>query len=133
MVEKRRRMTQAGITMVEVLVALLLFCIIGLGLTKSAVAAINYQKRTEIANLAKNLAVSKAEELSGVKLDELTSAYNHTETDISIATHEIKFNRTTAITVNADGSRTITISVTSSTPLLPNPVSFSTRFAPWEA
>lgn len=92
-----------------------------------------FQKHAELGNLATNLAVSKIEELSGVDPTTLDAGDNSTETGLVIEGHEITFDRETEITVNADGSRTITVSVSSPSALLLAPVDYTTRFAPWES
>ena len=117
----------------EALVALFLFSLVGLGLAKSMITSISLQKQAEIGNLARNLAVSKAEELSGVNIDNLNNSYDSTESNLTVTGHNIKFTRVTDVTVNSDGSRTIDISVSSTSFVMTKPVTYSTRFAPWES
>ena len=129
----RPRLVQVGSSLVEVLVAVSIFALIGLSATRSAMSSIRYQKNVEVSNIARNLAISKAETLSGVRIDLLTTASGGTESDLSVPGHTIKFTRSTTVSVNSDGSRTISVVITSSSPLLLSPVSYSTRFAPWES
>lgn len=112
--------------------ALTIFSMVGLALAQSAIVSMHFQKQAEIGNLAKNLAVSKVEELSGVPLSDLDDSYDQTESSLSVSGHEIKFTRNTNITVNADNSRTVAISVASISPWLSKTVNYTTRFAPWE-
>jgi prepilin-type N-terminal cleavage/methylation domain-containing protein len=124
---------QKGSTLIEVLVAISLFSIVGLGLAQSAQMGLLFQKRSEIGDMAKNLAISKAETLSGVEISQLNDTYDTTENSVTVSGHKIIFKRVTDITVNSDGSRTIDITISSTSAYLPQPVSYSTRFAPWEA
>lgn len=125
--------SQRGFGLIEVLVAFLLFSIISLSATKSAIYSIRYQKNAEVGNIARNLAVTKAEQLAGISLDELDSTYGGTESELTTEGSDILFTRVTTVTVNADGSRSIDITVSSDHSALLNPVSYSTRFAPWES
>ena len=124
---------QAGSTLLELMVALSIFAVVGLGLAMSTQMGLLFQKRSEIGNLAKNLAISKAETLSGVEISLLNDTYDSVESSVNVTGHKITFRRQTDITVNSDGSRTITIIISSGSKYLPNPITYSTRFAPWEA
>ena len=127
------RNDQRGSSMLEVLVATLILAIIGLTVTLSAISGIRFQKVSEIGNIAMNLAVSKAEELSGVRIDLLTDSYDATESNLLLTGHKISFKRVTDVTVNSDGSRTIAITVSSDSRYLPQPARYTTTFAPWES
>ena len=122
-----------GSTLIEAMVGILLLAIMGLTVTWSSMMSMRYQKVSEIGNLAMNLAVSKAEQLSGVRIDLLTNAYDSTENNLTINGHAITFKRVTDISVNSDGSRTISIVVSSDSRYLPRPARYSTTFAPWES
>lgn len=125
---------QAGFSMMEVLVAMAVFAIVALGAAQSTIYAVKFQKYAEVSNAARNLAVSKAEELTGVDLALLDDRYDLSESDIAVVGHNaVKFNRSTNVSVNSDGSRTVDITVSSSSPLLRKPIQYSTRFAPWES
>ncbi len=119
--------------MIEVLVAISLFAVVALALTQSAIFGMRFQLQAQIGNLARNLAVSKAEQLAGVQIGDLNSSYNLTEPNLIVTGHKIAFTRTTSISVNTDGSRTVNIIVSSASSYLPKPVSYTTRFAPWES
>ncbi len=124
---------QRGSSIVEVLVAMSLFSIVAVGLAQSAAYSLRFQKSAELGNLARNLAVSKAEELAGVSLADLDDSFDGTESNLTVVGHSISFDRVTDVTVNADGSRTVDIVVSSPSPLLFTAVTYSTRFAPWES
>ena len=128
-----RLKSNKGFSIIEVLCALCLFMVMGLGLTYNSIYALKFQKNAELANLATNLAVTKAEELAGVDASTLSSGNNSTETGLTVTGHKITFNRSTTITVNADGSRTVVVLVSSPSPFLLKSVSYSTRLAPWES
>lgn len=130
---KMKHGKQRGFGLIEVLVAFLLFSIISLSATRSAIYSIRFQKNAEVGNIARNLAVTKAEQLAGISLDELDNTYGGTESDLTTEGSEMTFIRVTTVTVNGDGSRSIEITVSSDNPALLNPVSYSTRFAPWES
>lgn len=119
-------------SLVEVMVAVVFFAIVGLALTQSVLGGIRFQKQAEIIMLAKNLAISKAEQLSGVSTTLLNDTYDLTENNLTVTGHTITFTRVTNVTVNSDGSVTVDVSVSSLNPILTNAVSFTTRFAPWE-
>lgn len=123
----------AGFSLMEVLVAIVIFGIAGLAMTSNAVVGFRFQKSTELGLLAKNLAVSKAEELSGVFLDDLDNSYDLTENNLTVTGHRIPFTRVTDVTIEADGSRTIDVTVSSPSGLLLAPVHITTRLAPWES
>ena len=125
--------TERGSSMLEVLVATLILAIVGLTVSLSAISGIRYQKVSEIGNIAMNLAVSKAEQLSGIRIDLLTDSYDATESNLQVTGHKIEFKRVTDVTVNTDGSRTIAITVSSSSTYLPQPARYTTTFAPWES
>lgn len=122
-----------GFTLVEVLVSVTLLSIMGLAVANTASYSLRAHKYAEVANVAKNLAVSKAEELSGVRIDLLTDAYDGTETNLAVTGHTMLFTRVTNVTVNSDGSRTIDVTVSSSSTALLQPAFYSTTYAPWES
>ena len=128
-----KRSREAGFSMMEVLAAMTLLSIVGLAISNSMIVAIRFQKIAEVGNMAKNLAVSKAEELSGVQLTALSDTYDATENNLVVGSGKIKFTRVTNITVNSDGSRTVDVTVSSTSKYLPKAVKYTTRFAPWES
>ena len=127
------RCAQAGSTIVEVLVAIVLFGLVGLSMATSNIYGIKFQKRAELGNLATNLAVTKIEQLAGYDPTTLDAGDNSSETGIAVSGHSITFNRVTTITVNSDGSRTVQVTVSSPIASLLTPVTYVTRFAPWES
>lgn len=132
--EKRRRIrNDRGLTMVESLISLVLLSIIGLSVTYSAMYGVRFQRYTEIGNIAMNLALSKVEELSGIRLDLLDSSYGGTETNLTVTGYKVKFTRVTTVTTNADGSKQIDVTISANKAYLLNSVHFTTTFAPWEA
>ena len=123
---------QRGFSMVEVLIGTFLLAVMGLALSNSLIYSIRSHKYVEIGNVAKNLAVSKTEELSGVRIDLLNDSYDSTENNVAVSGHQITFKRVTNVTVNADGSRTIDVTVSSGSNTLLSSASYSTTYAPWE-
>ena len=125
---------ESGFSLLELLVSICLFATVGLAITQSTIHAMRFQKQAEIGNLATNLAVSRMEVLAGTNPDDLpTSPLVGTEPMVLAAGHDIIFQRDTEVVQNADGSLTITVTVSSDSEYLPGPVEYSTRFAPWES
>ena len=120
-----------GFSLLEVMVSICYIALMGFTILTASVTSVKFQKLSEIGNAAMNMAMSKAEELSGVALTSLDDSYDETESDISTDDHNILFQRVTNITVNADGSRTVEITVSSSSKYLPNPIVYNTTFALW--
>ncbi len=133
MVDSKRLHIKRGSSLIEVMVAMAILAIVGLGVAQSAIYGIKYQKSAEIGNVARNLAISKAERLSAIPLNTLDNSYDSIESNLTAPGHTIIFRRTTDITVNADGSRSIDITVSTTNPVLLNVATYSTRFAPWES
>ena len=84
---RKSKHRDAGFGLLEVMVSMTILAIVGLALTTSAVLGFRYQKYTEIGIAAKNLAVSKAEELSGVVLDDLDDEWDETENNVHVTGH----------------------------------------------
>ena len=124
---------EGGFGLMEVLVAVVLLGIVCLAIASNVITGLRFHKHAEIDLLAKNLAVSKVEELSGIVLDDLDDSYDGTEANLLVTGHAIAFTRVTDVTIEADGARFIEITVSSDSPYLPTPVNYSTRFATWES
>ncbi|HMO18997.1 MAG TPA: hypothetical protein PKA63_07800 [Oligoflexia bacterium] len=126
-------MDEKGSSMLEMLVGLVFLSLVGLNILWSGVSATRFQKQVELGNVAMNIAISKAESLAGVFIDQLNNSYNETNEPVTSETGNIEFYRTTVVTTNPDGSRTINISVSSVDKYLPNPITYTTTFAAWES
>lgn len=123
---------EQGFSLLEVMVSIGLFAVMASAISGSLTTAMRVAKLTEIHFVASSLAAGKIEELSSVDPLDLDSSDNQTESAVVVDGYNMSFTRTTAITINADNSRTITVNVSSNNPGLPNNVNFSTTFALWE-
>lgn len=122
-----------GISLIETMVAIFLLAVMSLAVAQGSIAAQYFDKRMEITNIRRNLAISKTEQLAGVHIAFLDSSYNSNETNITLPGHSIKFSRVTTVVVNADQSRTITVTVNCDSARVCNqPLTYTTRFAKWE-
>lgn len=123
---------ESGFLIIELMVALVVLAIVGLAITSSAYSGLRFQKQAEIGNFARNIAVSRLEELAGIPTSSLSSSYNETNTAVTVTGTNVPFQRTTTVSINADGSKTVTVAVSSSSALLTQTVTLSTQFAAWE-
>lgn len=124
--------SQAGFLMLELMVALVVLAIVGLAVTTSAYSGLRFQKQAEIGNFARNIAVSRIETLAGVPTASLSSSYNETNTSVTQTGTNVVFRRSTTITTNADGSKTVSVTVSSTSALLSSPITLTSQFASWE-
>lgn len=123
-----RQKGECGFFLVEVLVVLVLFALVGMMLAHSSVLSEQTRTRAVHQSVAAQLAIEKMELLSAIDPITLTATNNSTE---NISHGVMQFKRTTAITVNADGSRTININVNSlNTPFVAK-ASATNTFALW--
>lgn len=119
--------------MVEALVTMVLIGIACLGFVLSQSTAIRIAKMTEAHYAASSLAASKVEMLASIDSSELDSTYNETAALVTWpGLNNVVFTRTTTITVHADNSKTINVTVDSSNTNIPAHVNFVTTFATWE-
>ncbi|NLF25008.1 MAG: hypothetical protein GX589_05040 [Deltaproteobacteria bacterium] len=128
----RSRTGQQGISLIEVLLALLLIGLISLGIASNTISSMHIQKKTEENYAASNLALSKVEQLSAIPVDQLSSANNSVEESLKVPGSNATFRRSTTIVVNADTSRTITVKVETVGAMLPTKVNFKTTFSMWQ-
>jgi prepilin-type N-terminal cleavage/methylation domain-containing protein len=121
-----------GISLIEVLVAIVLIGIMSIGIAANSISAFQIMKKTEMNNAASNLALSKIEELSAIRVNDLNSTYNIVENNIKSGDFKATFKRTTTVVVNSDNSRSITVKVESNSAKLPTAVTFKTTFSMWQ-
>ncbi len=124
---------EKGSSMLELIVGLTFIGIVSLTVIWSSVSGVRFQKQTEVGNTAMNLAVSRAEELAGVFIENLNASYNENNIIVNDHDHEFELKRTTVVTVNPDGSRTVEITISGPPKYLPSPVYYTTTFALWES
>ncbi len=125
-------MTECGITLMEVLVAIVLLAIMAAAGISNLIVALKTAKYTEVNFAANSLAISKVEEISAIDVGNLNSSYNEVEPDVTWPDLALTFTRTTTIHMNGDDSRTVDVSVMSNSPDVATNVTFSTTLALWE-
>lgn len=123
---------QAGVSLLEVLVGLVLIAIAGIGATYSMITSLRVEKATQVHMAANSLASAKVEELTAVDTLDLDSTFNESDVVLTLPELQVEFSRSTTITVNSDQSRTIDVTVRSLSERLPTEANFTTRFALWE-
>ena len=126
------RSKEAGTGLLEILFALVLVGIVSMAITRSMLLSHSTVKLVEVNYAASNLALSKVEELSAYDVADLDSSFSGTETGVAYAGLGITFTRVTTVTVNADDTRDIQVTVSSESPVVPTTAEFSTTFAVWE-
>jgi len=121
---------QAGITLIEVLVSMVLLAVFGLAITMTTVRAFQYTKYTEVSHAASTMAISKLEEISSLDTADLNVGLNGTEAGLTWASlNNFTFNRTTTLVINGDNSRTVTVNVISLDAPMNANVTFDTTIA----
>ena len=121
-----------GITIVEVLVSIVLLGLMASAGISNLSLALRTAKTTEANYAATSLANQKVETISSLDVPNIDTSLNGTETGIAWNGTQTTFSRTTVVTINSDGSRAVTVSVTSENPNLPISATFDTEFALWE-
>lgn len=121
-----------GFTVLEALVALVIFSVAAMGLCLSYSTSMIVAKMTEAHHAASSLAASKIETLSAIDPLLLDSADNESNVPVVWEGLSVGFIRSTAVTINADGSRSVAVDVSTIETFLPASVHFETRFALWE-
>jgi prepilin-type N-terminal cleavage/methylation domain-containing protein len=122
--------SEQGMTLIEVLVAILLIGIVSMAVAVNTINALSVAKKTHINYLASNLALSKVEQLAAYEASQL-SALSTTETHLTTAGTDLTFKRTTTIVKNSDNSRTITVRVDSESAAVPTHVTFTSTLSVW--
>jgi type II secretory pathway pseudopilin PulG len=129
--EMKQRL-EDGITLLEVLVAILLLGVVSMAIAVNTVNALHVAKKTHINYLASNLALSKIEQLAAYEASRLEESAGGTETGLTTAGTQLTFKRITTITVNDDRSRTISVRVESESPVVTTHVTFTSTFSVWD-
>lgn len=121
-----------GISVLEILISIVLLTIMAMGVTKGVNSALKTTKYTEYNHISSSLAVSRMEQLASVSINFLDASYGGTENAVTWPGSNETFTRVTTVTVNADDSRTITVTVTPNNTNLASTVEFTNTFANWE-
>jgi prepilin-type N-terminal cleavage/methylation domain-containing protein len=126
---RRRTRSERGLSLVESLVAIVILAITGLSLAHTMISATRYTRRAERNSIATQLAFEKMEQLAARSPATLGDAFDLTETALTV--NRIAYNRTTNVTVNADGSRTVVVDVWPRDSSLGKRVTYQSTFARW--
>ena len=126
-----RKGSEAGTGLIDVLVAMLLLSFLGASLSSSTNLSFSAFKRAKRQSLASQLAIETLESLAATNPANLDDADDLVETGIS--RESVTFNRTTDVTVNADGSRTVTVTVTGAKSKLGGSASYTSTYPMWGA
>ena len=115
---------EAGLSLMEVMVVVFTMSLISLAVTNSALVSFRANYFVRLKSAADTLALSKMEFYAAQDPHSLDASDNGTETGVSSpisSLNNVSFSRTTAITVNPDESRTVTVSVATEDPDRPSP------------
>ncbi len=121
--------SEAGFTIMEVLVAIVLLAVVGLASARNSVMSMSTLKRSIRNSIAMQLAVEKLEELGSINPTSLDASDNATES--AVVQDSISFSRTTTVVVNSDQSRSVTIVVQANDASLGGNYTASSRFPLW--
>ena len=117
-----------GFSIMEVLVGLLLLSMMGLGLTMSTTMATRTRGVTVRDSAAMQIAMEALENLSS---SDPTGLDNNDDSTTSIERAGNVYSRQIDVTVNADHTRTVAITVTGAQASLGGSVSLSETLIPW--
>ena len=117
--------------MLEIIAAMALFGLVALGITSNTMYALQINKMTEVSNTIQNLAMSKIEEFAGVNAATLDDGNDATETNVAVPGSKLTYTRITNITVNADNTRTVEVTVSCNNPRYKSTKTYRATFAVW--
>lgn len=121
---------ESGFGMIEALASLFMIAVVSAALVSGLQVALRTAKFTEVHHAASSLAASKIELLAAKDVANLTSGDGGTEASVTWpGFNNLTFTRTTTVTVNADSSRTIQVSVVPNDSNLTMNVQFDTTFS----
>jgi prepilin-type N-terminal cleavage/methylation domain-containing protein len=123
------RDSQAGFSMVEVLAAVAILSVVGLAVAMNGIHTYTSIKRNERNSVARQLATEKLEEFASQDPSSLTAASGTTE--LNLTSHNMFFRRISTVTVNADSSITVSVSVSSNRTGVGGAVTLSNTFFLW--
>lgn len=129
---RRERAGQAGLSLLEVLAAIIFTGIVSMAIQSSVVLALRTEKTTEVHFAASVLASDRMEQLLAIDAIDLDNSYDEVDTAVQWGDLNMDFLRTTTVTINADDSRTVEVNVVSGNNAFPVEVEFSSTMALWE-
>jgi Tfp pilus assembly protein PilV len=119
---------ERGLSVVEVLVAISLLAISGLSVAQSTIRSFAHLSQSYRTSVASQIALEHLELIA--QRDPSTLGATENESSTTVIQSGLTFYRSTVISVNGDGSRTISVSVTSPTGLTGR-ASLSTTLPLW--
>jgi len=105
----RKRKSEKGSTLIELLVALGIVGVMNLAIAQSAILSAASQGFAENRSLAMQMAMNEIERYAAIDPTLLTAASGSTDT---VMREGKQFTRVTTVTVNPDSTRTINVEVT---------------------
>ncbi|MCO6430874.1 MAG: hypothetical protein J5J00_08430 [Deltaproteobacteria bacterium] len=127
-----RKGSACGLSIIEVLVAMVLLGLVGLATAGSTISGLQANKRTEVTNFLHNIAISKIEEFAGMDVAQIDDGDDATETSVTTAGTNLTFTRVTEVTVKADQSRDVMVTVSCNDPRFTSTASYSSTFVLFE-
>lgn len=118
----------------EVMVSISILAIMSLGLGRSIVTALTNHKTVQVNSALNLLGVERLEEYAAINPQSMDNdSHDDTETGLTLSylSNEITFTRVTNVTVGADASRTVDVTVTCSHPKFPKSLSFQAVYSRW--
>jgi Tfp pilus assembly protein PilV len=119
---------ERGLSAVEVLVAIALLAISGLAVAQSTIRSFSFLNQSYRSSLASQIALEQLELLA--QQNPATLQESGGESAAQVIHSGLTFYRSTTISINSDGSRTVSVSVSSPTGMH-GKASLSTTFALW--
>lgn len=123
--------SEAGIGLIEVLVATLLLMLVGGAMVSNLHFSLRSAKFIEVQHAASTLASDRIEQIAARDVLDISAALNETDTVVPWPGINLSFKRSTTITVKADGSRSVQVSVYTPGANMPKPVVFKNEFYAW--
>lgn len=119
---------QRGFSLMECLVLMVLFSIMGLGLAYSGIMLVSSRAKAYRSSLCNQIALDRIEEFAAVD----PTTLDDTDDSISTVTRDgLSFRRTVNVTVNADSSRQINVDVISLSSKFEGRAQLSTTYPVW--
>lgn len=111
--------SEIGMTLIEVLVGMFILSLVSLGLAKSMTVSVQSYKNVQITSAMRNLAQNKLEQFAAINpqsIDSNSHDSNEVNLTVPFLSSLVTFDRDTDAIVNADGSRSIEVTVTCNHP-----------------
>lgn len=105
---------KAGFSLIEVLVSISILSIVALGIGAGMIVGLKTYKKAQVNAALRTLAKEQLETMAGINPQEIDDTYDDNETGLTVSSiSNMTFSRETDVTVNADNSRTVVVTVAS--------------------